>query len=155
MSETTTASPAAGPAASAAAAPVNGSDAMPAPWADFWNRYIEASREQTKVLMDSLSGRADLESLRRKWLDSLSESMDRFLRSPMFLDAMRKNFEAISTFRANAEEMAQEMARELGIPRMADISGLFERLRLAQDTVLNRLDRIEKRLDALEASLKR
>ena len=137
------------------AAPANGADTVLAPWAEFWNRYIEASREQTQVLMDSLSGNTDLEGLRRKWLESLAQSMDRFLRSPIFLEAMRKNFEAITAMRANAEEVAQEMARAMGVPRMADISGLFERLRLSQDTVLNRLERIEKRLDGLEAGMKK
>ena len=125
------------------------------PWLDFWNRYIEQSREQTKALVESMGGSADLEGLRKRWLESLSQSMDTFLRSPNFMEAMRHNFEMFTEFKTNADEMVGEFSREMGVPRLADVSGLFERLRLAQDSVLDRLARIEKRLDTIETALKK
>jgi hypothetical protein len=126
-------------------------DAFFHPWMDFWSRCLEQGREQTQVLLDSLSGTRDAEALRRRWLESLAQSLDSFLRSPAFLEAMRRNFELITEVKSNSEEVAQEVARTTGLPRLPDISGLFERLRLAQDVILDRLTAIERRLEALEA----
>jgi hypothetical protein len=46
--------------------------------------------------------------------------------------------------------VAQEVAREIGVPRMPDVSGLFERTQIGHEAILARLVAIERRLEALE-----
>jgi hypothetical protein len=125
------------------------------PWMDFWSTTIEQGQEQTSALLEAMQGAPDLETLRRRWLDSLSKNIDMFMRSPAFLEAMRRNFEAMTEMKSHSEEAAQKVARETGIPRLTDVSGLFERLRLAQEAVLDRLTAIEDRLEAIEPHVKR
>jgi hypothetical protein len=125
------------------------------PWMDFWSKTIEQSQEQSAVLLEAMQGVPDAEALRRRWLDSLSQNLDTFLRSPPFLEAMRRNFEAMTETKSHAEETAQKISRETGLPRLSDVSGLFERLRLAQEVILDRLSAIERRLEAIETHAKR
>jgi len=125
------------------------------PWMEFWSKTIEQSQEQTSALLDAMQGVPDLEALRRRWLDSLSKNIDTFMRSPPFLEAMRQNFEAMTEMKSHGEEAMNKFAREAGMPRLTDVSGLFERLRLAQEAVLDRLTALEDRLEAIETHLKR
>jgi hypothetical protein len=125
------------------------------PWMDFWSKTIEQSKEQSAALLEAMQGIPDPEALRRRWLDSLSNNLDTFLRSPAFLEAMRRNFEAMTEMKSHGEEAAQSVARETGIPRLSDVSGLFERLRLAQVLILDRLSAIERRLEAIETHTRR
>src|SRR5262249_35422843 len=125
------------------------------PWLEFWSKSFEQGQEQATALLDAMQGVPDMETLRCRWLDSLSQNLDTFLRSPAFLEAMRRNFEAMTEMKSHGEEGAQKLARETGIPRMPDVSGLFERLRLAQEVVLDRLAEVQRRLEAIETHLKR
>ena len=120
------------------------------PLLDFWTECIENNQEHVKVLLDSMTGNADLATLRRRWLESLAHSLDSFMRTPVFLEAMRRQFEALTTVKSTAEDLVQECSRNYGIPRIQDISGLFERLKTTQETILMRLAAIEARLAGLE-----
>ncbi len=120
------------------------------PLVDFWTDYIEASNEQVKVLLDSMSGKADLGTLRQRWLESLASSFDSYMRTPAFLEGMRKQFEAITTVKSAGEDLVQEFSRNSGVPRIQDISGLFERMKTAQEMILVQLGAIEERLAGLE-----
>jgi hypothetical protein len=68
---------------------------------------------------------------------------------------MRRSHLAVNECKANTEDLAQEVARETGIPRMPDISGLFERIQIGQEAIQARLTAIERRLEALEGQLAR
>jgi hypothetical protein len=125
------------------------------PWMVFWSKALDQSKDQMTVLLEAMQGVPDSEGLRRRWLDSLSHNLDTFLRSSAFMEAMRRNFEAITEMKSHGEETAQKVARETGMPRLPDVSGLFERLRLAQDVILDRLTAIERRLEAIETQSKR
>ena len=125
------------------------------PWMELWAKSIEQSKEQSAALLEAMQGVPDPEALRRRWLDSLSQNLDTFLRSPPFLEAMRQNFEAMTEMKSHGEEAMQKIAREAGIPLLTDVSGLFERLWLAQEAVLDRLTAIEDRLEAIETHVKR
>lgn len=125
-------------------------DAFLQPMLDFWTDCIETSNEQVKVLLDSMTGTADIGTLRRRWLESMADSFDSYMRTPVFLEAMRRQFESITTFKSTAEDVVQELSRNSGIPRIQDISGLFERMKTTQEVILQRLATIEERLAALE-----
>jgi hypothetical protein len=121
---------------------------------DCWSQWIEQNQEQTKVLLDAFREASDLRAVRRLWLESLSKSLDTYMRTPAFLEAMRRNFDVMTHLKSNFEDAARDAARATGIPRIADISGLFERLQIGQEAVLARLSAIEHRLEALESRQK-
>jgi hypothetical protein len=126
--------------------------AMLQAWTDFWAKQVEAGTDFTNVLLDSAGGEgpADMEALRRRWLESLAKSMDVYLRTPAFLETMHRHFDAVTYAKRNADDLAKEVARNTGFPHLDDISGLFERLQIGQEAILDRLTAIERRLDAVE-----
>jgi hypothetical protein len=128
----------------------NGHQSAQKPLLDFWSNWIEESQEQTKLLLDSVKGVGDLAGLRHLWLDSLAKSLEGYMRTPAFLEAMRRHFDVMTHLKSNAEDVARDFARATGIPRIDDISGLFERLQTGQKGILARLAAIEDRLEALE-----
>ena len=125
-------------------------------WSDFWAKTIEANSDYTKVLLESANGDgpADLETLRRRWLESLGKSMDAYLRTPAFLEMIHHHFDAMTLAKTNADDVAKEVARNTGFPHLDDIAGLFERLQIGQVAILGRLAAIERRLDAVEGAKK-
>jgi hypothetical protein len=121
---------------------------------DFWSKCFEHSAEQMKMLLDCATDTCDPVALRRRWLDDLSKNLDAYMRSPVFLEAMQRNFEAVTQFKSLGEDWARDTSRATGIPRITDISGLFERLQIGQELILSRLSAIEQRLEALEKKRK-
>jgi hypothetical protein len=133
----------------------NGTDATPWPLVEFWSKFIDQNTEQTQTLLNGFKEGCDPAALRRLWLDSLANSMDCYMRSPAFLESMRRNNEMMTHLKESADDVARDVARATGIPRINDISGLFERLQIGQEAILARLKAIEERLDSLENKRKR
>jgi hypothetical protein len=133
----------------------NGVGADFGPLVEFWTKWVEQSAEQTQALLGCFKETADPAALRRLWLDSLAQSLDVSMRTPAFLEAVRRNYEMVTQMKGTAEDLARDFSRSTGIPRISDISGLFERLRIGQEMILARLGAIEERLEALESKRKR
>jgi hypothetical protein len=125
-------------------------------WSDFWAKYLEAGTDCSKVLFEKAGGDGpgDFETLRRAWLSSLGKSMDAYLRTPAFLEMIHRHFDAMTCGKISADDFTKEVARNAGLPHLDDISGLFERLQIGQEAILNRLAVLERRLEALEATKK-
>jgi hypothetical protein len=120
------------------------------PLLQFWTRSAQQNVEWTRTLLEGAQEATDFTGHRRRWLDALAESLDAYMRTPAFLEMMRKNFELATEAKSRGEDVAQELARQVGTPRMSDVSGLFERLQIGQKSISDRLRAIEARLDALD-----
>ncbi len=125
------------------------------PLMEFWSGCFGQFTEQSQALLAGMKEASDPAALRRLWLDSLAKSLDYYMRSPAFLDSVRRNYEMVTQLKGAAEDLARDVSRGTGIPRISDISGLFERLRIGQEAILTRLSAIEERLEALESNGKR
>ncbi len=121
------------------------------PWLDLCSKTIEQNLDLARIWMDAGKQAGDLHAVRTRLLNALRESLDTFMRQPAFLEAMRHNFLVMSEYKSRGEDMAQEFARETGMPRLPDISGLFERLNAVQKSIRTRLVQVERRLSELEA----
>jgi hypothetical protein len=130
--------------------PSGGLDPMIQPFASFWTSFIEQSNENTRQFIEDMDGAADAKTWQRRWLDAVSKSMDAYLRSPAFLQAMKQNTDLMIKAKRQADDLTTEIARNANIPTAGDISGLFERLHSVEEVILRRLDRIDERLTAIE-----
>jgi hypothetical protein len=135
--------------------PTNGHEPAPHALLDFWSKAVEQSVEQTQALLEGFRSAADPAALRRHWLDTLAKGLDTTMRSPAFLETMRRNLEMMTQLKCTSEDWARDVTRSTGIPRITDISGLFERLQIGQEAILARLAAIEQRLETLESKRKR
>ena len=123
------------------------------PFAEFWSSYCSQANDTTRELLAGMNGNADVKTWQRRWFDAVSKSMDAYMRSPMFLQAMKQNADAAIKAKRQADDLATEIARNANIPTAGDISGLFERLHSVEEVILGRLGRIEERLKTIEEQI--
>ena len=123
------------------------------PFAEFWASYYGQANDTTRELLAGMNGNADVKTWQRRWFDAISRSADAYMRSPMFLQAMKQNADAAVKAKCQADDLATEIARNANVPTAGDISGLFERLHSVEEEILSRLGRIEERLKTIEEQI--
>ena len=90
----------------------------------------------TREFLDGIDDQANIKSFQRRWFDTVSKSVDAYMRSPAFLQAMKQNTDAAVKLKRQADDLASEIARNANIPTAGDISGLFERLHSIEEVIL-------------------
>jgi len=128
-------------------------DPIMQPFVDFWTQYAKQANDATREFLDGIDDQANIKTFQRRWFDTVSKSMDAFMRSPAFLQTMKQNTDAAIKMKRQADDLAAEIARNANIPTATDISGLFERLHSVEETILSRLNRIDERLEAIEEKI--
>jgi hypothetical protein len=128
-------------------------DPVMQPFVDFWSDYAKQADNVTRVFLDGIDDSIDLKAWQRRWLDSVSQSMDAFMRSPAFLQAMKHTMDGVNQTKMRIDDVATEVARTANIPMASDISGLFERLHSVEEVILYKLENIEGRLHAIESKI--
>jgi hypothetical protein len=126
-----------------------GVDSFVRPYLDFWTSYFNQTTQSTRGLFESANGGSEPRALQRRWLEAVSRSMDAYLRSPLFLNAMKQNLDAAVKAKLQVDDLTKEFARNANIPTAGDIAGLFERLRSVEDAMLSRLAKIDERLKTI------
>jgi hypothetical protein len=122
---------------------------MVQPYLDFWAGFLEQSNATSQRLAESVTRGADPQAWQRRWLETVSRSIDAYLRSPFFLSAMKHNMDAMIQAKAQVDDLQKEFARNANMPTASDVSGVYERLRGIEDTILLRLGEVEKRLETI------
>jgi hypothetical protein len=122
------------------------------PFVEFWANCFERSGNQTQAFLEGMQAFCP-QNVQKRWLEAMSQDLDRFLRTPAFLEAMQRQMKAITDFKALQDQITQDVARQFGIPLASDIIGLFERLHSIEHTIVARLKAIETRLEAIETRL--
>jgi hypothetical protein len=125
-------------------------DPVVEPFVDFWSQYVKQANDTTREYLDGYGDGSNIKTFQRRWLDAVSKSVDAYLRSPVFLQAMKQNTDAAVKLKRQADDLSAEFARNANIPTATDISGLFERLHSVEEAILNRLGGIEERLQTIE-----
>jgi hypothetical protein len=125
-------------------------DPVAKPFVDFWSDYTTKANDATREIVDGINSSFTPKSVQRKWFDAVAKSMDAYMRSPVFLQAMKHNADAVIKVKQQSDDLVTEFARNANIPMASDISGLFERLHSVEEVILARLGRIEDKLQAIE-----
>ena len=121
--------------------------------AAFWTQWLEQSSRGTQTLLEAMQATGDPKQLHQRWLDAVSQSLENFMRTPAFLEAMKQNLKVITDLKGFQNQVAQGAVHQLGMPLANDITGLFERLNSVEQKILTRLGAIDSRLKAVEAKL--
>jgi hypothetical protein len=119
----------------------------------FWSQWLEQSARGTQAMLETMQSAGDPQQMQRQWLDAVSRSLDDFMRTPVFLEAMKRNLKALTDMKGLQDQVLQGTARQFGLPLADDITGLFERLKSTEQTIIGRLKAIEDRLKAIESKL--
>ena len=119
----------------------------------FWTQWLEQSTRGTQAMLEAMQTASDPQQAQRHWVDAVSRSIEDFMRTPVFMDVMKRNLKMMTDLKGLQDQAVQGVARHLGQPLAADITGLFERLNSTEQTIVTRLRAIEERLKAVEAKL--
>jgi hypothetical protein len=123
------------------------------PFVDFWTDYLKQANDATREFFNDLDDNTNAKTLQRKWFDAVAKSMDAYMRSPVFLQAMKHKADTVVKAKQQFDDLATEIARNANIPTAGDISGLFERLHSVEEKILRRLGRIDEQLTAIEQNI--
>jgi hypothetical protein len=119
----------------------------------FWTQWLEQSSRGTQALLEAMQTAGDSKQVHQRWLDAVAQSLENFMRTPAFLEAMKQNLKVVTDLKGLQNQVVQGTARELGMPLADDITGLFERLNSIEQKILTRLEVVDSRLKAVEAKL--
>jgi hypothetical protein len=114
---------------------------------------MEQSARGTQAVLEAMQAAGDPQQIQRHWLDAVARSIDDFMRTPVFMEAMRQHLKLATDLKRAQDQAVQDTARHLGQPLASDITTLFEKLNGTERTIVTRLQAIEDRLRALETKV--
>jgi hypothetical protein len=120
---------------------------------EFWKNYFEQTAIQTRILLEGMQGGESLDQLHTQGLESLSQCLDGFMRTPAFLEVLKQSLKRMTDLKQMQDQMSQSVAQQTGLPLAADVTGVFERVHSAEQTILKQLAKLDDRLKAIEKTL--
>jgi len=120
---------------------------------EFWTNYFEQTAIQTRILLEGMQGGKSLDLLHTQGLESLSQCLDGFMRTPAFLEVLKQSLKRMIDLKQMQDQMSQSVAQQTGLPLAADVTGVFERVHSAEQTILKQLAKLDDRLKAIEKTL--
>ena len=131
----------------------NASNPMGDPFSKFWMDCM-AKMTGTGFGSPAASSSSDetVKQIRRAFLDAWAQHCEEFMRSPSFLEGMKRAMDNALAFREQLNEFLTRALHEGQIPARSDTDSILVVLRSLEDRVLDRLDRLEKRVAGMEDS---
>src|SRR5512135_994269 len=121
--------------------------------ATFWAQCFTLSDRQARTVWEVMQKACDPQQMQRRWLDAVAQSVESFLRTPAFLEAVKQNLKMMTDLKVFQDQLVKGAARQFNLPLTDDISGLFEQLNCIEREILTRLGAVDSRLKAVEATL--
>jgi uncharacterized protein YhaN len=115
-------------------------------YTQLWADFFEQADAQGKAVLEFYEKFCDPRMLQRHWLEILSQTMEAYLRSPAFLEAMRTGLQVMTDIKALENQLVQDFARQVGLSVASDIDELSNRFRRREDILVTQLKAIEERL---------
>lgn len=91
-----------------------------------------------------------MKQMRRAFFDAWAHHCEEFMRSPAFLEGMKKAMDGALAFREQLNEFMTKALHESQVPARSDTDSIMLVLRSMEERVLDRLDRLEERVASLE-----
>lgn len=102
----------------------------------------------------STTGSSDeaAKQMRRAFFDSWAQHCEEFMRSPAFLEGMKRAMDSSLAFREQLNEFLTRALHEGQFPARSDTDSILVVLRSLEDRVLDRLDRLEKCVASMDGA---
>jgi hypothetical protein len=140
-------------------------DPIVQPFVDLWASYVSQTAENPEEFSGNFESFADPRAWHQQWLDAVSKSIDAYMRTPVFLQMLKQNLDAMIQARLRAVaadrpatdesgqatgKQSQEHPQEFVQDRMQELS---QRVETAEQQIVDRLQEIERRFTAIESAL--
>ena len=120
---------------------------------EFWRNYFEQTAIQTRSLLEGMQGGKSLDHMHGQWLGALSEGLESFMRTPAFLEVLKQTLRRMVDLKLAQDQLTHSVAQQAGLPMAGDVTGVFERVHSAEQTILTRLAQLDERLKTIETKL--
>lgn len=91
-----------------------------------------------------------LKQFRQAFFDAWAKHCEEFMRSDQFLQMMKKGMDSALAFRTQLNEFMTKALHENQMPARSDTDSILLVLRSMEERVLDRIERLSQRVDALE-----
>lgn len=118
------------------------------PFMSMWNDF--AGRMSAVGMTPPAPGSDAAQQMRRAFFDSLAQYFDQFMRSEVFLNAMRQSMENGLAMQHMMNQQLQKGLNAMQVPSRADTDHVAMLVRGVEDRLLDRIDELHKRIDRLE-----
>ena len=115
-------------------------------WLDLMSKMSGAPFAPTAAQMQDDT----MKRMRQAFFDAWAKHCDEFLRSEAFLDVLKKSMDSALAFKQELNEFLTKALHDQQMPARSDTDSILVVLRSMEDRVLERIDRLSRRVDALE-----
>ncbi len=122
-------------------------DAFTRMWGDFAMKMMTAGMAVSPGSAPPDAAR----QVRGAMFKAMSEQCEQFMRSPAFLEMMKQSMDAAVTLRTQVNEFLNRAHHEAQGVARDDVDNLMLTIRHFESRVLDRLEELERRIDALSA----
>ena len=91
-----------------------------------------------------------IKQMRRAFFDAWAHHCDELMRSPAFLDGMKKSMDGALAFREQLNQFMTKALHGAQAPARSDTDSIMLVLRSLEERVLDRLDRLEQRVASID-----
>ncbi|MBI4718981.1 MAG: hypothetical protein HY763_14335 [Planctomycetes bacterium] len=124
-------------------------------WMDMMSRMTSAAMPAAAPTAGPLGasplGEEYLRTMRQAFFDAWAKYCDEYLGSEPFLEIMRKSMENALAFKRQVNEFLAKSVHEAQMPSREDTDSIMLVLRSMEERVLDRLEKLSQRVEALEA----
>ena len=114
-------------------------------WGDFASKMISAGMSVSPGSTPPEAARL----LRSAMLKAMSEQVEQFMRSPVFMDMMKQTLDASIGLRRQLNDFLTKAHHEMQGPARQDVDHLMQTMRHFEGRVLDRIEQLEAKIDAL------
>ena len=127
--------------------------AGPAPWMRMWLDMTSGAMEACQAWAGATASPEPVRQIRSAMLEAWSDYWDQCLRSPMFLNATRQAVAQSTQIRKQFGEYLDRLYSESPVAGREDMEQLLRALRRSEERLLEQLEDVSARLEALDAGL--
>ena len=125
------------------------------PFTMFWSDWMAKMTGMGAPAASAPMQEQVMKQMRQAFFDAWAQHCDEFMRSEMFLDAMKRSMDSSLAFRQQLNEFFTRTLHEGQAPARSDTDSIMLVLRSFEERVLNRIDDLAERVTDLEAHLGR
>lgn len=125
------------------------------PFSQFWMDMMSKTAPGAFTAPRPSTSASDemMKQFRQAFFDSWAAHCEQFLRSEQFLAMMKKSMDSALAFREQLNEFMTKTLHENQMPARSDTDSILLVLRSLEERVLERIERLNRRVDAIESRL--
>lgn len=117
-------------------------------WSDMMSKMSAASMGQAF----GASNDDVAKQMRQAFFDAWAKACDEYMHSDQFVDLMKRSMDGAMAFREQLNRLMSNALQDSPVPSRDDTDSILQAVRTLEDRVLDRIETLSQRVEALEQS---